>query len=118
MSSILPKSTQPTVSQNGAPAQPFAVTSYRAIPADYGIYANALGLLNTPQSDYVRGALGGYRSLTSYSGEDWTLLDAVNQLQTARIKNGKSVSYGDGGIDMWRLLVEMNGDIAKVIAAQ
>lgn len=118
MSSILPKSTQPTVQQSGGAISPFAVTSYRALPPDYGVYANAIGLMNTPQSDYVRGALAGYRGLTSYSGEDWTLLDAIGQLQTARIKNKKSVSFGDGGIDMWRLLVEMNGDIAKVIAAQ
>ena len=115
MSSILPKVTQPSVQQTGTS---FAVGSYRSLPPDYGAYSLAVLLLQQPQTDYVHGALTGYRSLTSYSGEDWQLLDAVRQLQDGRTSRGKSVTFGDGALDLWRLLIEQGGDIAKVIAAQ
>ena len=122
MSSILPKVTQPSVQQSGAS---FAVGSYLSPSQGEDIYKNyseAIQLVSEPcqpySSIYVQGALTGYRVLTSYSGEDWQILSAVKQMQEGRTSRGKTTTFGDGGLDIFRLLVQMNGDIAKVIENQ
>ena len=114
--SLVPKDMQPILDIDGESIS-YAKRSGLKMDLNYGHFEHAIQVLKQPD-EYVQGALRAYESLMVEPIPDIVAVVMTSQMHDARTSRGKSISYGDGALDMWRLLVEMSGDVGKVIQSQ
>ena len=81
----------------------------------YGEFVAATDLLFSSQT-YGEGIRVGYALLTGGAAPDFGLGCFAVRCYNARIAQKQAVGAGQGAMDVWRLLMENNYDVAAVVA--
>jgi hypothetical protein len=82
----------------------------------YGEYVNATSVLFPPGATYGDGVRIGYGLLTGGATPDFGIGCFAARCWQAR-QAKKSTNVGTGAMDIWRLLMEQNLNVAAVVAA-
>jgi len=82
----------------------------------YGEFAAAAALLFQNPASYGEGIRVGYSLLTGGASPDFGIGCFAVRCDTARKTAGQTPDAGHGAMDVWRLLMENNYDVAAVVA--